>query len=378
MRLLGALTQKWAIGFVLILPLCIYVLAGDGRKAPNQTTVATVGGNAITEEDLHQAASADLEDLELQRLQFEASYVRGQHQVLESTLARLIEGKILAAEARKRGVSEDSLLNEELKGKWAKPSPLDVTSYYETNKQRIGRPLDAQLQTQIEQFLENQNYKKAKDEFVNRLRKDYGVQVLLEPLRMTVETKGSPSRGSEDAPVTLVEFSDFQCPYCAAMEKTLRQVEAQYGPRVRLVYVNFPLTQIHPNAERAAEAAVCAGDQGHFWEMHDLMFQDQTQLQDDAILAKAAKIPLDMTAFRSCLNSGSPKERIKKDMREGAVLGVSGTPALFINGRFLPGVQPIANLAMIIDQELESQSHQKAEKATVVLPAPVSSVSVKK
>ena len=346
------------LGAVLVFAVCLLaVRVGEAAQAnaAKGGNVAVISGVPVTEEELMKAAASDLEKLELQRLQANANLIRNRHEILESNLSRLIEGKVLAAEAAKQGVAVDALLEKELAGKVKEPTPQDVSAFYETNKTRIGRDFQT-VSGQILQYLKSENYNKAKNEYVETLRKDYGVSISLEPLRMKVAAAGRPAKGPENAPVTLIEFSDFQCPYCANLSKTLQRVVADYGNDVRLVYRQFPLTQIHPYAEGAAEASLCAAEQGHFWEMHDLMFFDQRQLTEEGLKADAAKLQLDSTNFVQCLNSHRYAGKISEDLREGATLGVSGTPAVFINGRLLTGAQSYEELAKVIQEELAKKT----------------------
>jgi protein-disulfide isomerase len=330
-------------------------VAQQAKPAARSEGVATFSGTLITEDELMRAAAGDLEKLELQRLQLNANLERARQEILEWNLSRLIEGKVLAAEAAKRGVNAEALLAKELEGKVKEPSQQDVNAYYVANKAHIGKPLE-DVSSQILQYLKNENYNKAKAEYVESLKNEYGVSSRLEPLRMKVDTGGSPSSGPADARVTMIEFSDFQCPYCANLSKTLRQVLNSLGKDVRLVYRQFPLSQIHPFAEQAAEASLCAADQGHFWEMHDLMFQDQGKLADADLKADASRLNLDLTAFDECLSSRRHAEKIKADMREGASLGVAGTPALFINGRMMSGAQSYEDLTRVINEEIAKKS----------------------
>ena len=166
--------------------------------------------------------------------------------------------------------------------------------------------------------------------------------------------------GPIDAPVTIVEFSDFQCPFCSRVIPTLKQIEESYGDKVRLVFRQFPLHRLHPQAQKAAEASLCADDQGKFWEMHDAMFADQRGLAVDSLKAKAAELELDTATFDECLDSGKYAERIETDLAEGAAVGVTGTPAMFINGRFLSGAVPYEQIAAVIDQELEAVMEEDA------------------
>jgi protein-disulfide isomerase len=152
--------------------------------------------------------------------------------------------------------------------------------------------------------------------------------------------------------VTIVEFSDFQCPYCSRLTPTLEQVMSKYGNKVRIVFRQFPLP-IHDKAAKAAEAALCANEQGKFWEMHDAMFKDQGGLAVDGLKTKAATLGLNAQSFNSCLDSGKETPAVQADLKAGQQAGVQGTPAMFVNGRFINGAQPYETIAGIIDDELK-------------------------
>ena len=169
--------------------------------------------------------------------------------------------------------------------------------------------------------------------------------------------------GNPDAPVTIIEFSDFQCPFCRKFYKeTLPQIKKDYilTGKAKLVYRDFPLVQIHPGATPAAEGAECAKEQGKFWEMHDAIFDEQekqgsgtVQFTADDVKKWAAKIGLNTSKFNQCLNSGKYKQEIEKDIADGSAAGVTGTPAVFVNGRLIVGAQPFAAFKAVIDEELK-------------------------
>jgi protein-disulfide isomerase len=168
-----------------------------------------------------------------------------------------------------------------------------------------------------------------------------------------VSVDDDPARGPEDAAVTIIEFSDFQCPYCGRFfQQTLPQLMQQYGDRIRFVYRDFPLDQIHPNARNAAIAAECADDQGRFWEYHDLLFSNQQALGVPDLKRYAEQLGLDADAFAECLDSQKYNEEVSADLRDGIQAGVSGTPTFFINGRRVVGAQPLQTFQTIIDQAL--------------------------
>jgi len=209
-----------------------------------------------------------------------------------------------------------------------------------------------QRSAMVVQFLRQQGYQEAYQAFVERLKGEQRVDVRFDVYRVPIEVEGHPTKGPASAEVTLVEFSDFECPYCSAVSPTLKQIADKYGDKVRRVFRQFPLMQIHPNALKAAEASLCASEKGKFWEMHDLLFQEPKQLAIDDLKKKGASLGLNATEFDACLDSGSQWERIRKDLTDGAKAGVSGTPGIFINGRFLNGAQPYEEIAKIVDDEI--------------------------
>lgn len=169
--------------------------------------------------------------------------------------------------------------------------------------------------------------------------------------RIDVSEDDDPALGPADAPVTIIEFSDYQCPYCNRVETTLKQVFETYGDQVRLVYRDYPLP-FHTFAQKAAEAAECAEDQGKFWEFHDKLFENQQSINTENMKQWAKDLGLDSTKFDDCLDSGKYASEVQKDFEDGQAAGVSGTPTFFINGQKLVGAQPFTAFKSIIDGEL--------------------------
>lgn len=317
--------------------------------------VAEVQGVAITQEDLQSGAAEDLEKWRMESLQFEARQERVRHEILQKQLDELVAAELVALEAAEQGLPDEELLDQEVRSAFEEPTEEDVNNFYETNQQRLQGPR-TQLLPMIRQHLADEKREKIYQDFVDQLKTKYGVITYLQPLRVDVATEGHPSHGPADAPVTIVEFSDFECPYCQAMLGTIKNVQETYGEKIRLVYRQFPLNSIHPNAQKAAEASLCASEQGRFWEMHDLMFEDQSGLSVEALTKKAESLDLDGPAFETCLTSNKYAEQVKQDVMDGTVVGVTGTPAVFVNGRPLIGNIPYDQLAEIIDDELKALS----------------------
>lgn len=347
----GLLSVCLVVAFAATLEAQTPQQQGKTDAASQTKVLAIVDGTPLTGEQVERAAAGEFDTLETQRLQFEIGYKRRRQSILESSLDQLVEEKLLALEASKRGLTKEKLLAAEVESKRREPTEQEVNAFYETNQRRIGRPR-AEVVAQIREFLRGEQERGLRAELLSRLREKYKVEYLLEPLRSEVGSVGHPSRGRADAPVTLVEFSDFQCPYCGQLASTLKEVEKRYGDKIRFVFRQFPLSEIHPAAQKAAEASLCANEQGRFWELHDAFFRQQAKLEVSEIKDAAARLGLDAAAFGSCLDSGKYAGRVRQDVNEGVRLGVSGTPALFVNGRFLNGAQPFEAIAEIIDAEL--------------------------
>jgi protein-disulfide isomerase len=204
---------------------------------------------------------------------------------------------------------------------------------------------------QIETTLRQARQAEARRRFVDTLRNKSRVRILLEAPRVEINAGTSPSRGPATAPVTIVEFSDFQCPYCRAASGTLKALEQRYGNKVRIVYRDFPLPN-HNDAPKASEAAACAHEQGRFWQMHDKLFEGRSGLQIAELKRYARDIGLDTVRFDACLDSGTREAVWRQNRAEGQRVGVSATPTFFINGRMLTGARPVEAFAEIIDEEL--------------------------
>jgi protein-disulfide isomerase len=178
----------------------------------------------------------------------------------------------------------------------------------------------------------------------------------MKPARIAVATEGRPSKGAPDAPVWIAVFSDFECPFCATLSSTLKEVEKNYKDQVRIIFLQFPLSQIHRDAQKAGEASLCANEQNKFWQMHDAMFADQGDLGVNALKRKAAKLSLDTAAFNACLDGSKYADAIRADIAEGLKAGVNGTPAFLVNGRFYSGSRPYEEIQKVIEEELQTAS----------------------
>ncbi len=318
------------------------VLASSPATPPDHKAAAgEIEGQTITIEELEKAAPGDFLNLEVER-----------EKILEAQLARTAAARLVSLEAKARGLSDTELLQQEVIAKVPEPSDEEIGAYYQASRDLMKEGQDKAV-PRIRQALVAQRRQKAYEEFLERLKVKYGFKSFLRPIRAHVDAATGPVRGPAHAPVTLVEFSDFQCPYCAALTRTLADVLKRYPDQVKVVFRQFPLEHLHPDAMRAAQSSVCAQDQGKFWEMHDQLFKGGGLSEDD-IAKKATAAGLDADAFKACLADAKTAERVKADMDAGVALGITSTPSFFINGRPLRGAMPYQEVVKVIDEELRA------------------------
>jgi protein-disulfide isomerase len=310
----------------------------DKRLDTRESQIAAVDGQPIYESDLPASVQGQL--LALRNQEYDAK---------RKALDTVIEQKLLDVAAKKQGVSTEELLKREVDSKISEPTAGEVEAFYLAVKDRVNKPfkeMESQLRDALKQVKTNQ----ARQEYVKRLRGETNVAVLLSPPRVEVAHDPARVRGNAKPQVMIVEFSDYQCPYCHTAESTIRNVLAKYGDKVSLSYRDFPLTAIHANAENAALASRCAAEQGKFWEYHDELFK-ASNLEKEALVGYARELKLDETKFSSCLSSEKYKAEIENDIQDGRKAGVSGTPSFFINGAATSGNQQ-ETLMRMIDEEL--------------------------
>jgi len=230
----------------------------------------------------------------------------------------------------------------------------EIAEAYAQIGKEIGSRTRQEAAPFLRQLLENERRTAARAELLVTLRKsEPALRINLDPPRRTVDVgPDDPAEGPATAPVTIVEFADFQCPFCGQLAPTLRRIREQYGDRVRLVWKDFPLTQLHPRASQAAEAARCASDQGRFWEYHDRLFTNQRALETSALKQYAKDVGAETARFAACLDSGKYAEAVRLASNAAATLGLTSTPTTFVNGRMVSGAKPYATFAAVIDDEL--------------------------
>jgi protein-disulfide isomerase len=310
--------------------------------------VARVGDKNITFEEIEKRWQADepAEHAETTQKMYE-----GRRKAIDAIVAEML----FAEAAKGKGLSPAAYEEAEVSRRVTPVTDAEVAAFYKANLNEMrGQPFES-MAPLITRYLQEQARIKARADLVAELKKSGpGVRVMLDAPRREVAIESSdPARGSASAAVTIIEFSDFQCPYCQRASPALKKLLDTYGNRVRLVWKDFPLTQIHPQAFKAAEAAHCAGDQGKFWEYHDLLFANQQALLVDDLKKYAKNASLDTARFAACLDTSKYAERVRDGVAAGNRLGVNSTPTMYINGRVVAGAYPYEDLAAIVDEELE-------------------------
>ena len=328
--------------------------APAAAPAPKASDVmAVVGGQPVTRADVEALAGSRLVELRNQ-----------EYNILRQALDEKINRMALEGEAARRKITQEELIRLEIESKVLPATPEEQKAYYEQHKAQFGSMPEAEALKNAEGRLRQERLRARGQEFIGGLRTALGVKVHFDAPRFKVSVSpDEPSKGPANAPVTIVEFSDFQCPFCSRVVPTLKRIEEQYGSKVRIVFRDLPLTQIHKNAAKAAEAATCAHEQGKFWEMHDKLFANQAALTVDDLKKTAGSLGLDQQAFDTCLDSGRHTAEWQADTAEAATYGIGATPAFLVNGRLLSGAQPYDNFARVIDEELERAARAPAAKA---------------
>jgi protein-disulfide isomerase len=330
-----------------VIPIAVLAPGVRGQTNAARQPIARVGDQLIYAEDLLPAIGGQL-------FQFKNQ----EYELKSKELENIVNERLLESAAKGKNISTDAFLEQTVYRHLAPPTANEVEAFYLAQKSQINRPLN-EVKSQMEQALTEARRQQARQEYLDKLRGESSVAVLLPTPRIDVAPDPSRLRGNPDARVTIVVFSDFQCPFCQAAELTVKKVIDKYKDRVRFSYRDFPLRQIHPLAQQAAEAARCAGEQNKFWEYHDLLYADQTKLDKAGLMENARTVGLDLNRFSACLASGKFEAPVESDVQAGLKAGVSGTPAFYIDGILLSGAQPFSAFEKIIDAELAPAESKK-------------------
>ncbi len=273
------------------------------------------------------------------------------YELRSRVLDEMINERLLEQEAATRGLTKDELMRQETEKQTA-VGDEELLAFYEENKERIGGVAFEEVEPRIRSHLQQQRGTTAAKQYIEALRASASVEIHLDAPRVEVEAKGA-SMGPDDAPVTIIEFSDYQCPYCSRAEPVVQQVLERYPSQVRFVFRHFPLERIHPLARGAAEAAACANEQGQFWEFHGKLFASGAKLDAESLQQYASDLGLDLEVFQACVEERRFQADIEADLAAGQQAGVSGTPAFFVNGIPMQGARPFDDFVSVIEKELE-------------------------
>ena len=266
---------------------------------------------------------------------------------------------LVSAEAKKAGVSNEDWIRAEVDKRVPEPTDAEVQAFYDKQKSAMGEqlpPLDM-VKPQVVGFLKREKSEAAVEEVIAGLMKTASVTKKLPDVRSPpvdlTAGKNTAVKGKAGAKVQVVEFADFQCPYCTKAADNVKELTAKYGDRVEFQYRHFPLRQMHPQAQRASEIAQCAGEQGKFWEVHDALYANQSALDEDNAKRLAKEAGVDETKLTECLAAGRGAAQVDDDVAKGEIAGVEGTPSFFINGRAYSGNPTVAGIAAAIEEELK-------------------------
>lgn len=313
---------------------------GPAGGEAGQEVVASVNGVDISAVELEASAKGQLQKIQAQI-----------YQVKKRILDGLIEGKLLEEAAKEKGVSVEAYVAENVDAKVSPPTDEEIQAFYDSQKGRIQAPLE-QIKGKISEHLMQTQKDAKRGEMLALLKKSADVKIMLEPPRTEVSLDGvAYTSGDKEAKIVLIEFSDYECPYSKRAQPTVQEVLEKYKGEILYAFFDYPLP-FHKNAMKAHEAVRCAGEQGKYAEYSAKVFDNQQNLGVEGLKRYAKDLAMDTDAFDSCLDTGKTAESVKQSLQKGNSVGVSGTPAFFLNGIMISGAQPFESFQEIVDSEL--------------------------
>jgi len=341
-------TLSTLIGLALGMSLSAFANQAGGDEN-GSTVVAEVSGHKITRAELEERQAAKLLEARYQ------SYL-----VERQALDLLVDDQLLEMEARREHLTLEQLFEREVTGKVKDPTEDQLQVFYEGL--RSNEPYPA-VREKIVATLRQIRLTKAREAYLQSLRSQASVHIALAPPVAEVALDNAPRRGPQEAGVLIVEFADYECPYCQRIHPELKKLQEEFAGKVTLAFKDFPLP-MHAHAEKAAEAARCAAEQGKFWEFHDALFDNNQKLEPAQLKEYARVLKLDTARFDECLDAGKQAASVHKDFAEGQRLGLTGTPAFFINGHYLSGAVKYDTLREIVEQQLATSAPPPHEVAS--------------
>jgi len=330
---------------LVLIPVILLAMActkKEGATSPDEVW-ATVNGKDIKGSEVVPNIQNDLQELDRQAYELKRRAVED-----------VIQRRILEEEAKRQNTSIDGLFKQFDSLRDKDVTKEDVAAFLKA-RNVDEKKLTKQEKESVPQIIRMQRVYEARQRYVNELRAKANVSYKLKKpdiKAIDVSIDDDPSIGT--GKVNVVEFSDFECPFCARAVQRLEEIRQKYGDKVKIVFRDFPLESIHPHAFRAAEAAGCAFEQGKFWEYHNWLFSNQPKFGegDKAFINAAKELKLNEDQFKQCLTSGKRAAEIRKDIEDGTKYGVNSTPTFFVNGKALRGALPLENFTELIDEEL--------------------------
>ena len=328
------------VGAVLMVALVACAQTPEESSSDDSAVAARFGETVITVAEVEKEAGGQLIGLYQQV-----------YQAKDQQLRAMIFKQLIDEAAAAEGLSREDYLTREIAEKIPAPSEEQIQQVLNQYRAKLP-PDEAQARQQVTAFLGQQAGQQVEINLRTRLFDAAEVEILLDPPRVNpVVEAHNPMRGPADAPVVLIEYTDYQCPYCDRAQPTIQAVRERYGDSVVHVFKNLPLP-MHKQATLAAEGALCAADQGKFWEMHDWLFANKNNISHDTLVAQAEVLALDVPVFTGCLDSRTHKAQVEADAEEAGTFGIRGTPGFVVNGRILTGAQPLDAFVAVIDDEL--------------------------
>ena len=350
------LSLSWILILVIALSFAVMTACTDKAKAkpnivvkepPRPGVVAKIGGVEITEAEL--IGEDKLDFFEIKKREYELKMDR---------INKLMVDKLIGAEAKKAGMSLDEFINKKITKGDIKISDKEYKDFI-VEKHIPESQIKEPIKERIMNYLQGAKKQEMVNAFVSKLTGSNPVEVYFTKPKMEVNVAvgDAPVFGKADAPVTIIEYSDFQCPFCSKGAETVTQVKKKYGNKVRVAFKHFPLP-MHPNAKPASEASMCVNEQSSdkFWKFHDLAFKNQDKLEKADLEKYAKDSGADIKKFQECIASNKYAAFVQKDLAEGEKVGVRSTPTFFINGQLVSGALPIESFSEIVDEEL-AQKH---------------------
>ena len=346
-------TMKSRTRYCLLAFSLSVVLSGPGchsgasakpiQHSASNLTVATYNDKNITLKEIDKLIQHELDELNWQR-----------YRLRESQIKQVIVQDLIEAKAKQENITTQELLQRYIVNNTKTPTEAEAKDIFERQvKPRQPNATFEEFKTRIIDHLQSSANQATMETFVAELQKSANVKIVLEkpPVTRVSIAPSGVSKGPAGAPITIVEFADFQCGYCSQISETLNSLLQAYPNKIRLVFKHFPLS-FHKDAQKASEASLCANDQGKFWEFHDMIFANQAQMQVPKLKEHASALGLNMEQFNECLTSDQHQSAVLQDYQVGEEVGVQGTPSVFINGIRQRNLD-LASLSNAVDEELK-------------------------